>query len=119
MITTQNKQNTVLIKNLLEHPYTLKKGCQIATSSILTPEQAKCLKPINPAPLRHLLDTNHDDAIQYVNTICKMPKSEQSFETFWIPTPQECGYESQHTPNAANRPVRYKTESSNHSKDDN
>ena len=39
-----------------------------------------------------------------------MFKSEKSIETFWIPTPQEPCYETQHTPKAAKRPERYKTE---------
>ena len=47
---------------------------------ILTPEQAKYIKPINPAPLRHILDTYHDDGIQYVNAILQKPKSEETNE---------------------------------------
>ena len=86
---------------------------------MLTPKQAKNLIPINPAPLSHLLDINHDDVIEYeyVNTFLKMSKSEETIETFWIPTPEETGYETQHAPNAANRPKRCKTEICNHPKD--
>ena len=94
--TTQHKQFTVLINNFLEHTCTVKTGCSIATFSILTPEQAKCIKPIKPAPLRHLLDTNTNHAIQYVKASLKMHKSEESNETYCSSTLQEAGDETQH-----------------------
>ena len=96
LTTTQNRQYTVLINNFLEHPYTMKKGCHIATFSILTTEGAKYVKPINPKPLRHLLDTNHDDAIQYINALPQITKSKETNETKWFLTPQEPGDEAQH-----------------------
>ena len=34
---------------------------------MLTPEQANYTEPVNPALLRHLLDTNHDDINYYVD----------------------------------------------------
>ena len=43
----------------------------------MTPEQAKYIKPINGAPLRHLLETSHDDSIQYVSDLLKMPQSKK------------------------------------------
>ena len=96
--TTQGKQNTILIKNFLEHPCTLKRGCYVAAFKLLTPQQVKEIKPVNPAPLHHLLDTNHDDAIQYVNAILKRSKSEECDETYWFSTPQGFGDEPQLTP---------------------
>ena len=96
--TTQNRFFTVLINDFAEHPHILKKGCQTAIFSILTAKQAKYIEPVNSAPLRHLLDTNHDDAIRYVNAILKLPEPEESNETYWFHTPQETGDETQHTP---------------------
>ena len=60
----------------------MRKGFHSALFSILTPEQANYIKPVNPAPLRQFLDTNYDDAIQCVNALLKMPKSEKSNETY-------------------------------------
>ena len=39
--TTQNRQYIVVIDNFLEHPFTMKNGCHIASFYILTAEQAK------------------------------------------------------------------------------
>ena len=97
LASTQRNQNTVLIKNNLEHPYTPKKRSHFLTFSMLTRKQVKYNKPVKTVPLRHLLDTNHDDAFKYVNTILKMPKCEQSKERFSLPKPQEPGDETQHT----------------------
>ena len=64
LTNTQNKQFTVFNKNFLEHPYTLKKRCYIATFSLVTPKQPKIIKSVDPAPSLHLLDTKYDYAIQ-------------------------------------------------------
>ena len=96
LTTTQNRQNTVIINNFLEHQCTLKKGCHIAVFSILTPEQAKYIKPDNPSPyatFRHKTQWGHP-----INLLLQMPKSEETNETYWFATPQEPGDEAQHTP---------------------
>ena len=82
--TTKNRLFTVLINNFMEQLYTLKTGSQIAIFSILTPEQAKYIKPINAAPLRHLLETNHDDAIQYVGDLLKEPQSKKIYWNMFV-----------------------------------
>ena len=97
LTTTQKRQLTVLINNFLEHLYTLKKGFHIALFSILTPKQAKQIKLFNSESLNRLFDTNYDDAIQYVTALLEIPKSEESNETYWFPTPQERDDETQHT----------------------
>ena len=94
LTTTQKRQNTVLIKNFLQHPYTLKKVCHIATSSLRTLKQAKYIEPVNPAPMRNLLDTNHVDFIHYIKAIIFRKFN----ETNWFPTTQEPGDETQRTP---------------------
>ena len=81
LTTTQNRQYTELINNFLEHPYTPKKGCHIATFPILTTKQTKYITPNNPETLRQLLDTNHDDVIQCVNALLQNPKSTETNET--------------------------------------
>ena len=53
--------------------------------------------PFNPAPLRHLLDANHDDAIQCVHAFLRLSKTEKTNETHWFPTLQERGDEAQQT----------------------
>ena len=61
--STQNNKYMVQISNFLDQPYTLKKGTLIANFSILTPEQTKHIRPVNPTSVRHLLNNSHDDAI--------------------------------------------------------
>ena len=95
--STQNK-HMVQISNFLDHPYTLKKGTHIANFSILTPEQTKHIRPVNPTSVRHLLNNNHDDAIHYINSLLKTSKDNEVNETYWFPTPQNPGNKNEHTP---------------------
>ena len=96
--STQKYKHMVQISNFLDHPYTLKKGTHMANFSILTPEQTKHLRPVNPTSVRHLLNNNHDDAIHYLNSLLKTSKPDEVNETYWFPTPQNPGNEQEHTP---------------------
>ena len=96
--STQNNKHMVQISNFLDHPYTLKKGTHIANFSILTPEQTKHIRPVNPTSVRHLLNSSHDDAIHYINSLLKTSKTNEVNETYWFPTPQNPGNEKEHTP---------------------
>ena len=86
------------ISIFLDHPYTLKKGTHMANSSILSPEQTKHIRPVNPTSVRHLLNNNHEDAILYINSLLKTSKPDEVKETYWFPTPQNPGTEKEHTP---------------------
>ena len=95
--STQNNKHMVQISNFLDLPYTLKKGTHIANFSILTPEQTKHIRPVNPTSGRHLLDNNHDDAIHYINILLKTSKTDKVNETYWFPTPRNPGNEKEYT----------------------
>ena len=86
--STQNNKHMVQISNFLYHPYTLNKRTHIANFSILTPEQTKHIRPVNPTSVRHLLDNNQDDAIHYINSLLKTSKTDEVNETYWFPMPQ-------------------------------
>ena len=88
----------VQISNFLDHPYTLKKGTHIASFSIVTPEQTKHIRPVNPTSVRHLLNKNHDDAVHYVNGLLKTSKTDGINETYWFQTSQNPGNEKEHMP---------------------
>ena len=96
--STQNNKHMVQNSNFLDHPYTLKKGTHMAKFSILTPEQTKHVRPVNPTSVRHLLNNNHNDAIDYINSLLKTSKPDKINETYWFPTPQNPGNEKEHTP---------------------
>ena len=96
--STQNSKHMVQISNFLDHPYNLKKGTHMASFSILTPEQTKHIRPVNPTSVRHLLNNNHDDAIHYINSLLKTSKPNEVNKTYWFPTPQNPGNQKEHTP---------------------
>ena len=96
--STQNNKHMVQISNFLDHPYTFKKDMHIPNFSILTPEQTEHIRPVNPTSVRHLLNNNHDDAIQYINRYLKTSKTDEVNETYCFPTPQNPGNEKEHTP---------------------
>ena len=95
--STQNNKYMVQISNFLDHPYTLKKGTHMADLSILTPEQTKHIRPVNPTSVRHLLNNNHDDAIHCINSLLKTSKPDKVNETYWFPMPQNPGNEQERT----------------------
>ena len=70
----------------------------MANFSILTPEQTKHIRPVNPTSVRHFLNNNHDDAIHYINSLLKTSKPDEVNETYWFPTTQNPGNEKEHTP---------------------
>ena len=96
--STQNNKHMVQISKFLDHPYTLKKGTHIANFSILTPEQTKHIRPVNPTSVRHFLNNSHYDAIHHINSLLKTSKDDEVNENYWFPTPQNPGNEKEHTP---------------------
>ena len=96
--SAQINKHMVQISSFIDHPYTLKKGTHMANFSILTPEQTKHIRPVNPTSVRHLQNNNHDDAIPYINSLLKSTKTDEVIETYWFPTPQYPGNEKEHTP---------------------
>ena len=98
ILSTQNTKHMAKISNFQDHPYTLKKGTHMANFSIMAPEQTKHIRPVNPTSVRHLLNNNHDDAIQYIKNLLKTLKTNEVNETYWFPTPQNPGNEREHKP---------------------
>ena len=96
--STQNNKHMVQISNFLDHLYALQKGTHMANFSILTREQTKHIRPVNPTSVKHLLDNNRDDAIHYINNLLKTSKTDEVNETYWFPSSQNPGNEKEHTP---------------------
>ena len=63
IVTLINGNINVHINNFTDQPYKLKKGLHIANFSVLTPEQMKHVKPIDPVSTWHLFNENEEDAI--------------------------------------------------------
>ena len=98
IVTLTNGNVNVHIDNFTDQPYKLKKGLHIANFSVLTPEQMKHVKPIDPVSTWHLLNENEEDAIYYVSSLLKANRNNDQYEQYWFPTPENPGDEDSHTP---------------------
>ena len=98
LVTLNDSNILILVNNLMDHPYKLKKGLHIANFSVMTTEQMKYVKPVDPASTWHLLQNDHEQAAHYVSSLIKINKNPQSSENFKFPTPENPGNPDEHTP---------------------
>ena len=98
MVTLTNGNVSVHINNFSDQPYKLKKGLDIANFSVLTLEQMKHVKPIDPVSTWHLLNENEEDAIYYVSSLLKANRNNDQYEQYWFPTPENPGDEDSTLP---------------------
>ena len=98
LVTLTNVQVSVHLNNFTECPYTLKRDKQVATFTVLTPEQMKCVKPIDPVTTWHLLQANPENAAHYASSLIKSTKLDDFKENCWFPTPEDPGDSQHHTP---------------------
>ena len=70
----------------------------IANFSVMTPEQMKHVRPIDPVSTWHLLNENEEDAVQYISSLLKANRNNDQYEQYWFPTPENPGDEASHTP---------------------
>ena len=70
------------VNNFRDHPYKLKKGLLIANFSVMTPEQMKYVKPVDPASTWHLLQNDQEQAAHYVSSHIKTNKKPQNSENY-------------------------------------
>ena len=97
LVTLTNGQASVHLNNLTDSPYTLKRGTQVATFTVLTPEHMKYVKPIDPVTTCHLLQGNPENAAHYASSLIKCTKPEDFKENYWFPTPEDNGDPQHHT----------------------
>ena len=90
------KRINIRIVNLTEFPYTTKNHTKIAELQILKPEDTKQIRSIDTAALSLLNDP--DDIHMYVNELMKSNEHEPNEDSFWFPTPENPGNETEHTP---------------------
>ena len=95
LVTLTNDQVSVHLNNFTDSWYTRKKGTQVANFTVLTPEQMKYVKPIDPVTTWHLLQDNPENAAYYASSLIKSTKSENFKENYWFPTPEDPQH---HTP---------------------
>ena len=98
-LVTLNDGNIMIpVNNFTDHPYKLKKGLHIANFSVMTPEQMKYVKPVDPASTWHLLQNDQEQAAHYISSLIKTNRNPQNTENYWFPTPENPGNPEEHTP---------------------
>ena len=97
MSTIIDKRIAVRVTNTTESPYLIKKHTQIASLSVVTPEQSKHIKPVDMAILS-IIPQGDLDLTAYLNEFLRTNKPEQQKDTFWFPTPENPGKPEDHTP---------------------
>ena len=106
LVTLNNGSIAIPVNNFTDHPYKLKKGLHIANFSVMTPEQMKYVKPIDPASTWHLLQNDQEQAAHYISSLIKTNRNPQNSENYWFPTPENPGNPEEHTPIQKTNPTR-------------
>ena len=71
IVTLYEGAMRIRVNIFTDQPYKLKKGTHIANFSVMTPEQMKYVRPIDPVSTWHLLNENEEDAICYISSLLK------------------------------------------------
>ena len=98
LVTLTQGQVTIHVNNFTDQSHTIKRGSHVANFSVLTPEQMKYVKPIDPVTTWHLLQDNPENAAYYASSLIESPKSDDNSEHYWFPTPEDLGVPQTHTP---------------------
>ena len=98
LVTLTNVQVEVHLNVFTESLYTLKRNTHVDKFTILTSEQMKYVKPIDPVTTWHLLQDNPENAAYYVRSLIKSTKHEDFKENYRFPTPEDPGEPQHHTP---------------------
>ena len=83
LVTLTNGQVSVHLNNFTDSPSTLKRGTQVANFTVLTPEQMKYVKPIDPVTTGHVLQDNPENVPYYASSLIKYTKPEDFKENNW------------------------------------
>ena len=96
--TVSNSKIEIRVTNTSPNPFTFQKNANVAEFTILSPQEAKQLHPLNSAALKVLAEDNTEQALEYVNELLKSSEKPQTTQNFWFPTPDNPGDPSTHTP---------------------
>ena len=98
LVTLNDGKKSIPVNNFTDHPYKLKQGLHIASFSVMTPEQMKYVKLVDPASTWHLLQNDQEQAAHNVSSLIKTNKNPQNSEHYWFPSPENPGNPEEHTP---------------------
>ena len=80
LVTLNDGNISIPVNNFTDHLFKLKQGLHIANFSVMTPEQMKYVKPVDPASTWHLLRKDQEQAAHYVSSLIKLYKNPQNSE---------------------------------------
>ena len=95
MSTINDRKIAVRVTNTTES-LTINKHTLIAEFYVVTPEQAKFIKPVDTAILS-MIPEGDPDLITYLTELLRTNKPEQQNNTFWFSTPKNPGNTDDHT----------------------
>ena len=84
--------------NFSELPYTITTDTHLADFRVLTPQQLKYIKPINPSTLTFIMHQQTEVTDVSLNELLKANNKEDKTEQDWFPTPEQPGNSATYTP---------------------
>ena len=73
---------SISISIFINNRYKLKNGLHVANFAVLTPEQIKYVKLIDPTPTWHFLQHDQEQAAQYVSSLLKTSRGAEENENY-------------------------------------
>ena len=98
LCTVNNNAVGYQICNFSELPCTITTDTHLADFRVLTPEQLKYIKPINPSMLTFIMHQHTEVTDVYLNELLKVNNGEDKTEQFWFPTQEQPGDPTTYTP---------------------
>ena len=97
MSMKSDRKVALRVTNTAETPFLIKQKTQVAETSVVTPEQAKFIKPMDMTILS-VIPEQDPDLNAYLNELLRRNTPEQQSITFWFPTQENPGKIEDHTP---------------------
>ena len=90
LCTVNNNAVGYQVINFSDMPYTLPIDTHMADFfRVLTPEQIKLIKPVDPSTLTFMMHQHMENTDLYLNQLMKTNQSSDKPETYWFPTPED------------------------------
>ena len=84
--------------NFSDMPYTLPVDTHMADFRVITPEQIKHIKPVDPSTLTFMMHQHAENTDLYLNQLMKTNPPSDEQETYWFPTSEQPGDPDTYTP---------------------
>ena len=96
--TVNNNVVGYQVINFPDMPYTLPVDTHMADFRVLTPEQIKHIKPVDPSTLTFMMHQHTGNTDLYLNQLMKTKQTSDEQKTYWFPTLEEPGDPETYTP---------------------